>query len=53
MLDAAGVADYFQISPETARRQMDAGAIPAVRVGRSYRARRSDLDGMFSAQPQA
>ena len=38
------VADILRMTPRTVRHLVDSGQIPAVRVGRSVRIRRADLE---------
>ena len=36
-------ADFLKVHPETVRRLIRSGELPAVKVGRNWRVRRSDL----------
>ena len=44
------VLDYLQVNLRTVYRLIKAGKLPAVRVGRQWRVRRSDLDAWLEAQ---
>lgn len=44
------VLEYLQVNLRTVYRLIDAGKLPAVRVGRQWRFRRSDIDGWLDAQ---
>ena len=44
--EAAGL---LRIHPETVRREIKAGRMPACRIGRDYRISRSDLEGYYRA----
>jgi excisionase family DNA binding protein len=46
----AEVADQLRVSNMTVYRLVQAGQLPAVRVGRSYRIREEDVDKYLSAQ---
>jgi excisionase family DNA binding protein len=46
----AEVADQLRVSNMTVYRLVQAGQLPAVRVGRSYRIREDDVDKYLSAQ---
>jgi excisionase family DNA binding protein len=43
-LTVAEVADWFKVNQQTVRNWIDQGRLPAVRVGRRVRIRRSDFD---------
>jgi excisionase family DNA binding protein len=43
-LTVADVADWFKVNQQTVRNWIDQGRLPAVRVGRRVRIRRSDFD---------
>lgn len=43
-LTVAEVADQLRVSNMTVYRLINAGTLPAVRVGRSYRLREDDID---------
>ena len=45
------VAAMLKIHPVTARRMMQEGAIPAVKVGHYWRTRRQDLDALLQPAP--
>jgi excisionase family DNA binding protein len=46
----AEVADQLRVSNMTVYRLVQAGQLPAVRVGRSYRIREDDVDKYLAAQ---
>ena len=50
LLTAAEVADELRVSTMTVYRLIKGGELPAVRVGRNYRVRRSDLDQYLESQ---
>lgn len=50
LLTAGEVADLLRVSTMTVYRLIRGGELPAVRVGRSYRVRQSDLDGYLESQ---
>ena len=50
LLTAAEVADELRVSTMTVYRLIKGGELPAVRVGRNYRVRRSDLDSYLESQ---
>lgn len=45
------VLDYLQVNLRTVYRLIEAGKLPAVRVGRQWRFRRSDIDAWLNRQP--
>ncbi|MGQ0742887.1 MAG: helix-turn-helix domain-containing protein [Acidimicrobiales bacterium] len=47
-LTAAEVAGLLRVSTMTVYRLIQAGDIPAVRVGKSYRVRQVDIDGYLA-----
>ena len=49
-LTVAEVADLLRVSTMTVYRLVQAGQLPAIRVGRSYRIREDDVDKYLSAQ---
>ncbi len=49
-LTTAEVLEYLHVNLRTVYRLLKAGRIPAVRVGRQWRFRRSDLDAWLDAQ---
>jgi excisionase family DNA binding protein len=51
LLTPAEVIDYLRVNVRTVYRLMRTGELPAVRVGRQWRIRRSDLDSWLR-QPQ-
>lgn len=50
LLTAGEVADLLRVSTMTVYRLIRGGELPAVRVGRSYRVRQTDLDGYLHSQ---
>jgi excisionase family DNA binding protein len=46
----AEVAEQMRVSNMTVYRLVQAGQLPAVRIGRSYRIREEDVDKYLSAQ---
>lgn len=46
------VLAYLQVNLRTVYRLIDAGKLPAVRVGRQWRFRRRDIDAWLDQQPQ-
>lgn len=50
LLTVAEVADMLRVSTMTVYRLIRTGELPAVRVGRSYRVKRADLDEYLEAQ---
>jgi excisionase family DNA binding protein len=50
LLTVEQIADEFQVTSQTIRNWIKAGALPAVRVGHVYRVRREDLDAMITRQ---
>lgn len=49
MMTVAQVARYLQLTRITVRRCIMRGLLPASRIGKSYRIRRSDLDEFLEA----
>lgn len=50
LLTAAEVSDLLRVSTMTVYRLIRRGELPAVRVGRNYRVRASELDTYLSGQ---
>ena len=48
LLTVSEVADVMRVSNMTVYRLIKSGQLPAVRVGKNYRIRESDLDGYLS-----
>jgi excisionase family DNA binding protein len=48
-LTVAEVAEWLKLNQQTVRNWIDQGALPAVRVGRRVRIKRSDLDQILDA----
>jgi excisionase family DNA binding protein len=42
------IAEHLKLNPQTIRNWIDAGSLPAVRVGRRVRIRRADLDHLLA-----
>jgi excisionase family DNA binding protein len=42
------IAEHLKINPQTVRNWIDAGTLPAVRVGRRVRIRRADVDRLLA-----
>jgi excisionase family DNA binding protein len=47
LLTVPQVADEFQVTSQTIRNWIDAGTLPAIRVGRAFRLRRADVDALL------
>jgi excisionase family DNA binding protein len=47
LLTVPQVADEFQVTPQTIRNWIDAGTLPAIRMGRAFRLRRADVDALL------
>ncbi len=50
LLTAAEVAEHLRVSTMTIYRLIRRGELPAVRVGRNYRVRQSDLEAYLADQ---
>ena len=48
-LTVAEVAEILKLNQQTVRNWIDAGTLPAVRIGRRVRIKRSDFDGVVEA----
>jgi excisionase family DNA binding protein len=48
LLTVSEVASEFQVTAQTIRNWIDHGVLAAVRVGRGYRIRREDVDGLLA-----
>ncbi|MDA8218931.1 MAG: helix-turn-helix domain-containing protein [Chloroflexota bacterium] len=46
------VADYLRVHYTTVRRWCHGGELPALRVGRTYRIRKADLDAWWQERTQ-
>ena len=44
VMTVSEVAEYLRVNPQTVYRQAKSGQLPAVRIGRAIRFRRSELD---------
>jgi excisionase family DNA binding protein len=54
LLTVNQVAEEFQVTTQTIRNWIDGGALSAVKIGRSFRVRREDVDRMLArAQAQS
>jgi excisionase family DNA binding protein len=49
LLTVAEVAEILRLNQQTIRNWIDAGSLPAVRLGRRVRIKRSDLDRVLAA----
>jgi excisionase family DNA binding protein len=49
LMTVADVAEHLQLNQQTIRNWIDAGTLPAVRIGRRVRIRRVDLDRLLDA----
>jgi len=49
LLTVAEVAEVLRLNQQTVRNWIDAGSLPAVRVGRRVRIKRSDLDRILES----
>jgi len=47
LLTVAEVAGILKLNQQTVRNWIDAGSLPAVRIGRRVRIRRADLDALI------
>jgi excisionase family DNA binding protein len=47
-LTVAEVAEMLKLNPQTVRNWIDQGSLPALRIGRRVRIRRSDFDRLLS-----
>jgi excisionase family DNA binding protein len=47
LLTVPQVAEQFQVTAQTIRNWIDAGVLPAVRVGRAFRVSREDVDALL------
>jgi excisionase family DNA binding protein len=47
LLTVPQVAEQFQVTTQTIRNWIDAGVLPAVRVGRAFRMRSEDVDALL------
>ncbi len=50
LLTLREVASYLRLTRTTVQRWCNEGRLPAVRIGKEYRIRRSDLEAWFKAQ---
>ncbi len=50
ILTVAEVAEYLRINPQTVYRKAKAGEIPAMRIGRAIRFRRTELDAWLKSK---
>ena len=47
LLTVPQVAAAFQVTPQTIRNWIDHGTLPAVRIGRAFRVKRQDVEGLL------
>ena len=47
LLTVPQVAEQFQVTAQTIRNWIDAGVLPALRVGRAFRVRSEDVDALL------
>ncbi|HWD65292.1 MAG TPA: helix-turn-helix domain-containing protein [Solirubrobacteraceae bacterium] len=52
-MTVAEVADQFKVNQQTVRNWIDQGRLPAVRVGRRVRIRRSDFDRILDGSERS
>ena len=50
ILTVSEVAEYLRINPQTVYRKAKAGEIPAVRIGRAIRFRRTELEAWLKSK---
>ena len=48
LLTVAQVAEQLQVTAQTIRNWIDAGVLPAARIGRGFRIRREDVDELLA-----
>jgi excisionase family DNA binding protein len=48
LLTVTEVAEEFQVTTQTIRNWIEGGALPAAKIGRSYRLRREDVDSLLA-----
>lgn len=51
-LTVAEVAEWLKVNQQTVRNWIDQGRLPAVRVGRRVRIKRSDFDRILGSEPR-
>lgn len=51
VMTVSEVARYLRVNPQTVYRKAKAGQLPAVRIGRAIRFRRSELDNWLKTIP--
>ena len=49
VMTVSEVAEYLRVNPQTVYRKAKAGELPAVRIGRAIRFRRSELDAWLKS----
>lgn len=49
VMTVSEVAEYLRVNPQTVYRRAKAGQLPAVRIGRAIRFRKSELDDWMKA----
>ena len=50
VMTVSEVAEYLRVNPQTVYRKAKAGELPAVRIGRAIRFRRSELDAWLKKE---
>lgn len=50
LLTVSEVADYLRVTERTVRDMIDRGDIPAMKIGKAYRIKRTDLEGFIARQ---
>ena len=50
VMTVSEVAEYLRVNPQTVYRKAKAGELPAVRIGRAIRFRRTELESWLSEQ---
>ena len=51
LLDVQAVADLLHVNPRTVLRMVERKELPAIRVARRFRFRRSDLEKYYANRP--
>jgi excisionase family DNA binding protein len=50
LLTTAEVSAYLRVGPATIHRMLKDGTLPGVKIGKSYRVRRADLEAWYEAR---
>jgi len=53
LLTVTEVAQVLRLGETTVREMIKRGELPAVKVGKSYRIKQSDVDALLSTSPQS